>query len=237
MPEIAARFARPVVLAGLLAATCLPVGAGPADHLAPGFQSRPAASRLLVLPADIELYSISAGGVAEPRADWTAAAQRNFGAALEARRARLGADFQQLEASQAEEFAEIVTLQRAVAQAIAMHHDNGMMSLATKGDRLDWSMGDAVRPLQERTGADYALFTWIRDSYASGERKALMLGMALLGGISVGGEQLGHALLVDLKTGRVVWFNELNRMTGDLREPAPARETVEALLRDFPGLQ
>ena len=60
--------------------------------------------------------------------------------------------------------------------------------------------------------------------------------MALLGAISLGGEQVGYASLVDLHTGRVVWFNRLSRMSGDLREPAPARETVEALLKDFPGL-
>jgi hypothetical protein len=53
----------------------------------------------------------------------------------------------------------------------------------------------------------------------------------------MGGEQVGYASLVDLNTGRVVWFNQLNRMSGDLRNPAPAVETVEALLKDFPGMQ
>jgi hypothetical protein len=111
------------------------------------------------------------------------------------------------------------------------------MKLATKHDRLEWSLGDAVRPLKERTGADYALFTWIRDSYASSERKAAMVVMALLGAISLGGEQVGYASLVDLNTGRVVWFNQLNRMSGDLREPEAAVETVESLLKGFPALQ
>jgi hypothetical protein len=118
-----------------------------------------------------------------------------------------------------------------------MHHRNGDMKLQTKDGRLDWSLGDAVKPLKERTGADYALFTWVRDTYASGERKAAMLALALLGAISVGGEQVGHATLVDLNTGRVVWFNEINRMHGDLREPAPAKETVDALLKEFPVLK
>jgi hypothetical protein len=94
-----------------------------------------------------------------------------------------------------------------------------------------------VRPLREATGADYALFTWIRDSYASGQRKATMLALALLGAISVGGEQVGYASLVDLRSGRVVWFKRLDRMSGDLREPATAKETVETLLKGFPGLQ
>jgi hypothetical protein len=31
-----------------------------------------------------------------------------------------------------------------------------------------------------------------------------------------------------------VWFNQLMRGTGDLREPEKAPETIDALLREFP---
>jgi hypothetical protein len=111
------------------------------------------------------------------------------------------------------------------------------MELSTKGKALDWSLGDAVRPLKERTGADYALFTFVRDSYASGERKAAMVALALIGAVSLGGQQEGYASLVDLNTGRVVWFNQISRMSGDLREAQPAVETVETLLKDFPAIK
>lgn len=235
MPAIAPRFTRPMLLALLLAAAAAQAQeASSSKHLAPGFSTRPANSRLVVVPPDLELYSMSAGGVVEPRQDWTEAAQKNFGTALEAHRKLLGPEVTHMDLAQAEELSEIITLQRAVADAIAMHHRNGMMSLATKGERLDWSLGDAVRPLKERTGADYALFTWMRDSYASSERKAAMVALALIGAVSFGGEQVGHASLVDLNTGRVVWFNELDRMSGDLRQAEPAKETLEALLKDFP---
>lgn len=236
MPASPFRRTRPLLLALLLA-----VSAAQAQEesrrLAPGFTARPAASKLVVIPADMELYSISAGGVVEPRADWTEQAQKNFVAALDTQKKLLGADFTQLPAPDAEDLHEVIALQGAVARAIAMHHRQGNMELATKAKRLDWSLGDAVRPLKERTGADYALFTWIRDSYVSNERKAAMLALALIGGITLPGEQTGHATLVDLNTGRVVWFNEINRMLGDLRRPEPAKETVEALLREFPALK
>ena len=206
-------------------------------QLAPGFTARTADSRLLILPADMELYSMSAGGVVEPRDDWTVAAQKHFAEALAAQRKTLGPRFTQMSLADADDFADIVTLHRAVADAISLHHRGGLLELATKGDRLDWSLGEAVQPLRERTGADYALFTWIRDSYASNERKAAMVALALLGAISLGGEQVGYASLVDLRTGRVVWFNQLNRMSGDLRDAAPAVETVQTLLKGFPGFQ
>jgi hypothetical protein len=136
-----------------------------------------------------------------------------------------------------DDFAEVQALHRAVADAVWIHHTGGKLKLPTKQEKLDWSLGDAVQPLRERTGADYALFTWIRDSYASGERKAALVAMALMGAIPIGGEQVGYASLVDLKTGRVVWFNELSRLWGDLREAAPAAETVDALLKGFPAVE
>jgi len=237
MPTFPSRWTRLLLLPLVLAAGAVQAQEAPPERLAPGFTTRAAGSRLVVMPADMELYSISAGGVVEPRADWTEAAQKNFAAALEGERDRLGPRFTRLAPAAADELAELMTLQRAVASAISLHHQGGLMALATKGNRLEWSLGDAVRPLKERTGADYALFTWVRDTYVSNERKAAMLALALVGAITVGGEQTGHASLVDLNTGRVVWFNGIDRMFGDLRESEPAKETVEALLRDFPGLQ
>jgi hypothetical protein len=234
VPVFASRIARCLLLAVLFAGP----GAQAQEasrQLAPGFTTRAANSRLLVIPADMELFSISAGGVVEPRADWTDAAQKNFTVALAGERKRLGANVTTMSEADADEFAEITTLHRAVADAISLHHRD--LKLATKEDRLDWSLGEAVQPLKDRTGADYALFTWIRDSYASGERKAAMLALAMIGALSLGGEQVGYASLVDLNTGRVVWFNELNRMSGDLRDERAATETVETLLKGFPGMQ
>ena len=226
----------PVLALALLA---LAAGAQEPDlrHLAPGFHARPATSRLLIMPAEMELFSISAGGVEEPKADWTEAAQRNFRAALAQRREQLGSNTVEIGEADVDEFAELHALHRAVAEAVVMHHSRRSKKLPTKNDRLDWSLGDAVRPLKARTGADYALFTWIRDSYASGERKATMLALALLGAISIGGTQAGYASLVDLNTGRIVWFNDVDRWSGDLREPSAALETVDTLLKGFPALQ
>lgn len=206
-------------------------------HLAPGFTARPAGSKLLIVPADMELFSVSAGGVQEPKADWTEAAQRNFRAALLARREQLGANAVELPEAELDEFAELHALQHAVAEAVSIHHTGLGQKLPTKNERLDWSLGEAVKPLKAKTGADYALFTWIRDSYASNERKATMIALALLGAFSTGGSQTGYASLVDLNTGRVVWFNDLQRMSGDLREQSAAVETVETLFKGFPAVK
>ncbi len=226
--------ARACVVVGLLAVPA--AWAQSSKNLAPGFTERSANSKLVIVPADMELYSISGGGVQEPRADWTESAQKHFRAALANRKSQLGTDVVDLTERDMDELAEVNTLHGAVAQAVFIHHAfGGALKLPTKADALNWSLGDAVAPVRAKTGADYALFVWVRDSYASAERKAAMLAMALLGvGIS-GGAQVGYASLVDLRDGRVVWFNDLRRGHGDLREMESAIETAEALLECFPS--
>lgn len=207
-------------------------------NFAPGFTERTAASRLAVIPADMELFSISAGGVPEPKADWTEAAQKHFRAAVFARKQQLGAGVVELQEKDVDDVAEINALHGAVAQAVFAHHMfGGALKLPTKNDALNWSLGDAVKPLRDKTGADYALFFWIRDTYASAERKAAMVALALLGVGIAGGSQIGYASLVDLKDGRVVWFNDLRRASGDLREAQSASETVDVLLKGFPAVK
>lgn len=206
-----------------------------ARNLAPGFSSLPKSAKVLIMPPDVELFSISGGGVVEPKADWTAAAHTHLQAALSGKAAELSLQTQELPEKDADELAEISSLHAAVARSIAFHHMGiGSFALPTKNGKLDWSMGEAVKPVHEKSAADYALFIWLRDSYASSERKAAMIALALLGVGIGGGMQIGYASLVDLRSGQVVWFNRLLRADGDLREAAPAAETVKALLDRFP---
>jgi hypothetical protein len=205
-------------------------------NLADGFEALPKNARVVIMPTDIELFSVSAGGVLEPKADWTDAASRHFKAALIEKKKSLGATTIELSEKDIDEVAEVNTLHAAIARAISMHHFGpGSLNLPTKAGKLDWSLGDTVHVIKEKTGADYALFSWIRDSYASGERVVTMVVLAAFGIGVTGGSQVGYASLVDLNTGRIVWFNRLLRVSGDLREATKAVETLNALLDKFPG--
>lgn len=215
--------------------------AGPASaqskHLAPGFSALVPGSKVAIMPTDIELFSISAGGVLEPKADWTEAASRHFKNALvEKKKKALKLDVVEVSEKDADEFADINALHGAIARAISMHHFGpGFLNLPTKDGKLDWSLGEATRTIKKATGADYALFTWLRDSYSSGERIATMIALAVLGIGVGGGMQTGYASLVELETGRVLWFNQLQRPSGDLREADKATETIDTLLSNFPA--
>jgi hypothetical protein len=243
--QLASRSARPRVLGALLLACGLSCGssaalaqATPSKNLAPGFTELAKDAKVVILPVDVELFSLSAGGVPEPKADWTAAALGHMKTAMARKTASLGLNSNAMDEASADEFAEQVGLHAAVARSIALHHSlGGAWALPTKEGRLDWSFGDSMKPLQAKTGARYGLFVWVRDSYASAERKAAMVAMALLGVGLTGGSQVGYASLVDLETGRVMWFNRLARGSGDLRETASAIESIDALLAGFPKVQ
>lgn len=229
---------RAAFVGGIVAAFLLVATVHAQTNLAPGFTTLPKGAKVAVMPSDIELFSISAGGISEPRADWTESANKYFKAALVDKNRTLGLDTVVISDKDADDFAELNSLHAAIARAIAVHHFGpASLHLPTKDGQLDWSLGEAVQAIKKATGADYALFSWIRDGYASAERQAAMVAIAVLSlgrAVPGGGAQTGYASLVDLNTGRVLWFNRLRRGSGDLREADKAAETLEALLSGFP---
>ena len=214
----------------------------PFQRLAPGFSTLAKDSKLLLAPLDVELFNLTAGGVAEPKADWTQAAQGHMRDAINQIVAKSGVSVSELNSANADELADLLHLHGAVARAISLHHAvQSPQKLPTKQGQLEWSFGDSLKPLAAASGARYVLFTWVRDGYASAERKAMMVGSFLLGaalGFAVipgGGQQLGFASLVDTESGAVLWFNRLQRTSGDLRDAVSARESVGELFAGWPG--
>lgn len=196
-------------------------------------------ARIVLMPLDVELFELSAGGLPDPRADWTDAARTNLASALNAERETLGLNLGTYdEAGVAPEVVDrldqVQKLHGAVGQAIALHHYTPLFELPSKKGRFDWSLGPSVAILHDATGADYALFTYVRDSYTSAGRAAVIVIAALFGVSVPGGQQVGFASLVDLESGEIVWFNRMARGWGDLRTAEAARETAKELLTGFP---
>jgi hypothetical protein len=214
------------------AALLAPLGAAAQASVAQGFLRLPPGARVVLMPLDIELYEVSGGGAVEPRADWTLAASELVRKALMGD--MLGVMVHELPGEPDDSIARVALLHRAVSSAVVVHH-YGSLKLPTKNGALDWSLGaEEGALLGARSGADYALFVWMRDSYASAARKATMVVAALFGLPVGGGGQTAYTSLVDLRTGRLVWFNKVSRLSGDLREDDSARETLDALFAGFP---
>lgn len=211
--------------------------------------------KLLVLRPDVQVSSVTTGGMPEPRADWTEQARTNVVAALRAQQADRGGKTlimerrDSLPGLSAEEVAEMERLNAAVSQSVALHKYLGY-NLPTKRRRgLEYTLGQEAIEFGRKTGYDYALFMHAEDSFASGGRVALqVLGIAgcFIGfcAPNIGGAgQFAYASLVDLRTGEVVWFNVLQAGSqiagikmGDIRTPEGAAQMVERLLgRMKPG--
>lgn len=199
---------------------------------------------IVLVEPDIELSVVTAGGLQEPRKEWSDTARRLFPkqvrTLLAGRNVELKPDYNIGDGlDPASRLGQIVRLNEAVAMSITQYSQPGS-ALATKRDargkpRMDWSLGPGVAVLRKATGADYALFTYVRDSYTSGGRAALRVaGFLLLGGDIGGGAQVGVSTLVDLRTGQVVWYNLLAKQTGDLRDEKGAQKTVQQLLHQLP---
>lgn len=198
-------------------------------------------ANVLLMPLDVELTELSAGGLEEPKAEWTTAAREHMLTAIRAEKQAKGlriVEFKSADDGSGELTVQeqLSKLNRAVGKAVIMHQVSPVpiWKLPTKEGRMDWSLGPEVRALKQRYDADYALFFFVLDSYASAGRAATMVIAALLGVGIQGGVQVGFATLVDLETGDVVWVNQMARGTGDLRTIAPATESVKLMLTGFP---
>jgi hypothetical protein len=221
-------------LALLLVSAC----AQTRHHRADGVVEQAALGRgaeVLIVEPDIELTELLTSGVQQPRADWTASAREHVTRAiddnLQQRQARLTQFRVAQDPAVKDQQRQSILLHEAVGLSILLHRHFGV-PLPHKGDAFDWTLGPGVRALDP--DARYALFVFVRDSYATGERKAAMaIGMLFGVGLSLG-QQIGFASLVDLDDGRVVWFNLLSSQTGDLRNPDGAADSVAKLLDGVP---
>ncbi len=223
-------------LRGLAAAVVLTLASPTfAGSLAPGTPMLAQGTRVLVAPLDLELFELGAGGVLEPRADWTATAREQMGLALAQFADQLGFEPLRLGEDEADGYAEALNLHAAVAASIELHHAiGGAWALPAKHGELDWSFGPLFAALERDSGARYLLVTRLRDSYASAGRKVAKVALALLGVGIPAGAQVGYATLIDVRSGRVVWFNRLVSGNNDLRNADDAFESVDELLEDFP---
>jgi hypothetical protein len=193
---------------------------------------------VLLMPIDIELSMLTAGGIKEVRADWTEAAKQHIAKTLKRQLAqyddKLLEYVEPQDPSIVQDHNQIIKLHGLVGSTIMLHSLVPATTPPTVKNSFAWSLGEEVSSLREASGADYGLFIFIRDSYATAGRKALIVISAPFGiGIS-GGSQIGFATLVDLRDGNIVWFNRFFKQTGDLRTENAAYSAVQELIKDIP---
>lgn len=193
--------------------------------------------RVVMMPTDIQLAELTAGGIEVPNAAWTAKAEKFLSQSVSSKLGQVNAQVVNALGGldQPAEQTSLIKLHEAVGGAVLAHTYGQLYALPTKKIDPKWTLGPSAQKLKARYGADYALFVFMRDSYTSGGRVAVMVVAAAFGVQMQGGVQQGFASLVDLNTGEVVWNNLLLRTSGDMRTAKGARETADSLLQGFPG--
>ncbi len=232
-------------LAGLLAGAVLLVGCGSA----PPSKSMPtwvddleplAGRKVVVMKSDIELYVIRSGALPELNAGWTTSARKGVAAFLDRRLSAKKITVVSAEQVDAERkggplVEQLVRLQSVVADSILASHFERSDRLPTKERRFEWSLGSEAQALAERYEADYALFVAFHENYPTEDSVGPDSGRLSRRFAAMSLYRKGYAMLVDLESGRVVWFAERDRWSPGLRTPGELRTTLDDLLENFPG--
>lgn len=200
--------------------------------------------KVMLLPIDFTVYESGFGGTLEAVPDWTAAARANLTRSATA----------VLQSTTGLELIPMPALTPA-EQAALRDHLGLTRLIVAQGSSLtgsvwkqrranfDRTLGDGLRFLKDRSGADLAMLLdgWqVEQSGGSvvGQLALMGLGAAMPGG---GGIQLSVGL-IDLGAGQVQWFNSsrgaqvLGIGGDDVRRPEVADAALHELFKSYPEI-
>lgn len=231
-----------------LAVLCLAGCATTKQQSAPDFELPQGEYKLIVMRPDVAASTLTTRGDLERREDWSGAARGHFVQSLRdfvhARKGETRVVSTPEDAGLDE--AALLDLERlhgAVGASILEFKFSSSVRLPTKRNSFDWTLGELAAQYGAKSGYDYALFIYARDSFSSTGRGTLQALSYVGCAVNVlaclvtpaGGRQVAFASLVDLRTGDVVWFNALHSSFGDIRTPEGAEKMMKRLLRPLGG--
>jgi hypothetical protein len=189
--------------------------------------------RVLLLPLDVTVYRVGAGGVTERAEDLTEEERTETEALLKDDIARdKHLEFVKLppldSASQAL-LDEHIALYEQVAGA-ALMHTGSFGAWPRKVSHFDYTLGDGLSFLKQRTGADAALFILGQGGVPTASSYVAGLLPLLVGVVSVPQANAQAVVsVVDLETGNLLWLEQ-----GMARGSVPT--AVSTVLREYPDI-
>jgi hypothetical protein len=206
-----------------------------------------------ILPPQVKVYQIDAGGVREEMTEWSTAARNHLVNAITNQLAgKMHAKVDLITGELLDEnkprWEDAQALHNAVSMMILLHtYQNPNLPnhyFEEKFKGFDYSLGSDVRPLAR--GASAMLLLDAEDHVWTGGRVALQTLGVILGvgaGVATGVMIVPHlsggtfvkAALLDSDTGDILWFNVAGAGAGtDLRDAASATKMIEDLFKNFP---
>jgi hypothetical protein len=197
--------------------------------------------KIILFRPHLEIVSIGTSGVPAPDADWTKNARQFTQEAFAKSPAMKFAQvvpMPELTGQNAAYAADYQSLYRLVNDTVFIH--GFLLKLPTKRRAdgkyvFDWTLGPGAKRLGDMGGGNYGLFVYSYDAYATSRRKMFQFFMQGPAGLlSSGGQHFSYASLVDLDTGKIVWFNFYANKKGDIRTREGAQERADKLLSTLP---
>jgi hypothetical protein len=197
--------------------------------------------KVVLLPADIVVNELTAGGVVEEVPAWSEQARKAISTAL-SRFASKSHHFENIplpELSQKEQekleaelaFYDVVG---GTAYEVTRNPDKAWRH---KLAHFDYSIGNGLNFIRQKTGADAGIIVTAVDFVPTAERKAMWVAASAFGASIWMGNPIVFASIVDLETGNILWMNfALEGSYSDLRDQKDADSMIEKLFKLYPGL-
>lgn len=232
-------FAVILVAASVLATPALAAMSAVNPALTQNRVERP--KKVVLLPPQVFVYELSAGGVPTRMSDWEATARDNLVAAT-TRLSREAGLFELVPAPAldpllADQLEAHIGLCERVAQSVFVYGRGDQDAWAHKKNEFDYTVGPGLAFLREQTGADAALIVLGSDYISSGGRRAAFIAGLALGIIMPLGQSFITAGIVDLTTGDVLWMSFDSSASMDSRTPADVDGLMRDLYQTWPGPQ
>ena len=189
-----------------------------------------------LIPPDIEIYELTAGGVRELKDEWSDMGKENV---INSLMKKLKEKDIKVETFTKDEIMEeTLALYRAVSMCIELH-TQGPFAFPEKQKNFDYSIGSIEKTLEENN-VDALMIIYGSDEDTTGGRQAL-IALGVLASIATGvavapraGITTMDVALVD-PSGTILWYkNKSSGASHALKKPEDATSFVEDIFSDFP---
>ncbi len=196
---------------------------------------QPIPSNWVLLGNEIEVEEISKGNIRETLLSWSALARANINKELKpvARNFHLKLfDLPALSDTESEIVNKYSVLYHLMIYSI-VHHIRGEETWQHKINKFDYSIGNGLNFLRTH-GIDAALFIAGRQSVIWKNRGQDATRIINISGKDISmGQMIIIMGLVDLSTGNFLWFNVVDAIEVDLRNPSDVNEILAKIFKEF----
>ena len=196
--------------------------------------------KLLVLPVTVSISEISAGGVVQEDPIWSKEGESAMTLAVKEYFTKRGATSLQSMPEMSDEEEELVhehiLLYDAVASQAYIAANMPAYGWSHLAADFHYTLGNGLRFLKQKSGADAALIVIGYDSISTGGRKAMVAIAALAGvGMPLGSSKVLVGI-VDLEDGDILWFqHSFAQGNLDLRKPEDASTLFAKAMEGYGG--